>query len=161
MLSSLAANNITCKNANVTKTVLGLDWIATGKLNDYVLGSGIDPKMLTTKTSEVMYMDNGNMFLAGMTASDEIERTLQMTAWRQQLKRYCNIVVTEIQEVSQHGHYADVDEDAGKVDEVSIKKITKVPPTKTNDRSNVKRRASASVAKAVAAVQGKRRKKNP
>ena len=49
---------------------------------------------------------------------------------------------------------------AGKVDEVSIKKITKVPP-KTNDRSNVKRRASASVAKAVAAVQGKRRKKNP
>ena len=82
MLTSLAANNITCKNANVTKTVLGLDWIATGKLNDYVLGSGIDPKMLTTKTSEVMYMDNGNMFLAGMTASDEIERTLQMTAWR-------------------------------------------------------------------------------
>ena len=125
----------------------------------YVLESGIDPKMLTTKTSEVMYMDNGNMFLAGMTASDEIERTLQMTAWRQQLKRYCNIVVTEIQEVSQHGHYADVDEDAGKVDEVSIKKITKVPP-KTNDRSNVKRRASASVAKAVEAVQGKRRKKN-
>ena len=137
-----------------------MDWIAKGKLDDYVLESGIDPKMLTNKTSEVMYMDNSNMFLAGMTASDEIERTLQMTAWRQQLKRYCNIVVTEIQEVSQHGHYADVDEDAGKVDEVSIKKITKVPPTKTNDRSNVKRRASASVAKAVEAVQGKRRKKN-
>ena len=77
---------------------------------------------------------------------------------RDRLKRYCNIVVTEIQEVSQHGHYADVDEDAGKVDEVSIKKITKVPP-KTNDRNNVKRRASASVAKAVAAVQGKLRQK--
>ena len=60
-----------------------------------------------------------------MTASDEIERTLQMTAWRQQLKKYCNIVVTEIMEVSKHGHYADVDEDAGKVDEVSIKKISK------------------------------------
>ena len=41
---------------------------------------------------------------------------------------------------------------------VSIKKISKVPPKK-NDRSNVKRRASASVAKAVEAVQGKRRKK--
>ena len=158
MLTSLAANNITCKNANVTKTVLGLDWIAKGKLDDYVLESGIDPKMLTNKTSEVMYMDNANMFLAGMTASDDVERTLQMTAWRQQLKRYCNIVVTEIQEVSQHGHYADVDEDAGKVDEVSIKKISKVPPKKS-DRSNVKRRASASVAKAVEAVQGKRRKK--
>ena len=136
-----------------------MDWIATGKLNDYVLESGIDPKMLTTKTSEVMYMDNANMFLAGMTASDDVERTLQMTAWRQQLKKYCNIVVTEIMEVSKHGHYADVDEDAGKVDEVSIKKISKVPPKK-NDRSNVKRRASASVAKAVAAVQGKRRKQN-
>ena len=128
------------------------------KQSDFILESGIDPKMLPNKTSEYMFMNTSNMYVVGLTTPNEFDRTSKLTSWRQKLKRYCNIIVTEIVEVPKHGHYADVDEDAGKVDEVSIKKIVKAP-TKTADRSNVKRRASASVAKAVEAVRGNRRKK--